>query len=333
MFQRIGLRLFVAFVLVASVAAPSLMPSRAAVVVAASWPVEQVGSSGPLVAALQYLLLAHGRHLSVDGTFGSQTRSEVLAFQKASGIAADGVVGERTWGKLIVTVSRGRSGSAVKAVQYLLAHQYGAGIAVDGVFGPATYGAVTSFQRGHGLSVDGIVGPHTWFALLTGSGSSGGGGGSGGGNPGGDRARLARAILATGRVTFWNYHESGVRDDATAYDEIHDTAAGRPAHRSSYGTAPGGTVYLSTAMLQGVLALSHSYRLDVSEIAGGSHVATSYHYRGTAIDFARINGVSISFSNPYYRGLMSACRSLGAIEVLGPGDAGHATHVHCAWRP
>ncbi|WP_327177138.1 hypothetical protein OG599_18890 [Streptomyces sp. NBC_01335] len=34
--------------------------------------------------------------------------------------------------------------------------------------------------------------------------------------------------------------------------------------------------------------------------------------------------------------LMAACRKLGATEVLGPGDAGHARHVHCArprWTP
>jgi hypothetical protein len=29
---------------------------------------------------------------------------------------------------------------------------------------------------------------------------------------------------------------------------------------------------------------------------------------------------------------MSACRALGAVEVLGPSnDASHRDHVHCAW--
>jgi hypothetical protein len=29
---------------------------------------------------------------------------------------------------------------------------------------------------------------------------------------------------------------------------------------------------------------------------------------------------------------MQMCRSLGADEVLGPGDPDHSTHVHCGWR-
>jgi hypothetical protein len=28
---------------------------------------------------------------------------------------------------------------------------------------------------------------------------------------------------------------------------------------------------------------------------------------------------------------MQRCHALGATQVLGPGDPGHATHVHCAW--
>ncbi|MFI2367611.1 hypothetical protein [Streptomyces sp. NPDC018833] len=29
--------------------------------------------------------------------------------------------------------------------------------------------------------------------------------------------------------------------------------------------------------------------------------------------------------------LMKACGSYGAKLVLGPGDSGHSTHVHCQW--
>ncbi|MFI8911476.1 hypothetical protein ACIGW4_07625 [Streptomyces sp. NPDC053513] len=32
-----------------------------------------------------------------------------------------------------------------------------------------------------------------------------------------------------------------------------------------------------------------------------------------------------------HRGLMKACRALGATLVLGPGDKDHGTHVHCQW--
>ena len=38
---------------------------------------------------------------SVDGIFGSKTKAAVLAFQKANGLGADGIVGPLTWGKLV----------------------------------------------------------------------------------------------------------------------------------------------------------------------------------------------------------------------------------------
>ena len=38
---------------------------------------------------------------SVDGIFGSKTKAAVMAFQKANGLGADGIVGPLTWGKLV----------------------------------------------------------------------------------------------------------------------------------------------------------------------------------------------------------------------------------------
>ena len=49
------------------------------------------------------------------------------AFQASHGLVVDGVVGEQTWSKLIITVRRGDTGPAVMAVQ-----QYWAWITVDG---------------------------------------------------------------------------------------------------------------------------------------------------------------------------------------------------------
>ena len=37
---------------------------------------------------------------SADGAFGKKTRDAVIAFQSANGLDADGIVGQKTWGKL-----------------------------------------------------------------------------------------------------------------------------------------------------------------------------------------------------------------------------------------
>jgi len=141
----------------------------------------------------------------------------------------------------------------------------------------------------------------------------------------------ALQVINQGRTAFWNYHESGVADNATALKNINQAASGLAAVRSSYGTAPGGSVCLSTSMLNGLYYVGSAYRLTLSEIAGGSHTAGSQHYQGVAFDVASINGSSVSSSNPYYQAVMQSCRNNGASLVLGPGDAGHATHLHCQW--
>ena len=65
-------------------------------------PTVSYGSRGDAVRKLQELLNALGYDCgSVDGIFGSKTKAAVLAFQKANGLAADGIVGSLTWGKLV----------------------------------------------------------------------------------------------------------------------------------------------------------------------------------------------------------------------------------------
>ena len=64
-------------------------------------PMLRTGSRGDTVRKLQELLNALGYDCgSVDGIFGSKTYAAVLAFQKANGLAADGIVGPLTWAKL-----------------------------------------------------------------------------------------------------------------------------------------------------------------------------------------------------------------------------------------
>lgn len=148
---------------------------------------------------------------------------------------------------------------------------------------------------------------------------------------GASAADLAQRILASPSVSLATVHVSGRIDQATARQNIVDTAAGRQASRSAYEGAPGGTVSLDVGMLQGVLTLSQEYTLSISEFCGGSHSPNSRHYAGVTADINVING---EYVNPRHRdvpALMARVRQLGATEVLGPGFPGHDNHVHAAW--
>ena len=85
--------------------------NRTAALTAASrttMPTVREGSNGPAVRELQTLLKSKGFNPGpVDGAFGPKTKAAVQAFQRAQGIAVDGVVGPQTWGKL-----KGASGPA-----------------------------------------------------------------------------------------------------------------------------------------------------------------------------------------------------------------------------
>lgn len=60
------------------------------------------GSSGYQVKVLQTLLKLNGYDCgTVDGQFGGKTYAAVIAFQKAHGLVADGIVGPKTWNKLL----------------------------------------------------------------------------------------------------------------------------------------------------------------------------------------------------------------------------------------
>src|SRR5207244_3858355 len=147
-------------------------------------------------------------------------------------------------------------------------------------------------------------------------------------------AALAQRILESPRIELATEHVSGVNDQATARQNIADMAAGGPAHRSNYGSAPGGTVALDVRLLRGLLALAGSYSLSISELCGGSHNPNSRHYAGIAMDVNTINGRQVGAGHPDLAAFKQKCRDLGATEVLGPGAPGHDTHVHAAWpRP
>ena len=147
-------------------------------------------------------------------------------------------------------------------------------------------------------------------------------------------ASLAKRIQQSPKIMLARAHASGVQDNATAFDNINDTADGRMAHRSSYGNAPGGVVNLDPHMLRGMLDLAETFRFSVSEFCGGNHNTNSRHYAGCTADINTINGQHVSAGNPFVAPFLQRCRELGATEVLGPGDAGHSTHIHAGWpRP
>jgi len=144
-------------------------------------------------------------------------------------------------------------------------------------------------------------------------------------------AQTAQAILTHSRIALASIHPSGVVDDANARQNLVDAAAGRPARRSAYGNAPGGTVVLRTPLLDGILALAADYTFRVSEVAGGSHSVSSRHYAGVSFDADRVNGLPVNAGNPHVARFRASLLRLGADQVLGPGDPNHATHVHGAW--
>jgi peptidoglycan hydrolase-like protein with peptidoglycan-binding domain len=66
-------------------------------------PTLRSGSTGVAVRGLQRRLLGAGYgtdEIEIDGHFGPQTEAAVKAFQEASGLEADGVVGPKTWAAL-----------------------------------------------------------------------------------------------------------------------------------------------------------------------------------------------------------------------------------------
>ncbi len=64
-------------------------------------PVLRYGSRGDAVKELQRMLNMVGYGLKVDGIFGRRTLAAVRDFQKKNLLVVDGIVGVRTWSKLI----------------------------------------------------------------------------------------------------------------------------------------------------------------------------------------------------------------------------------------
>ena len=82
--------------------APASAPANNANGITLTYPTIRQGSTNKeLVTQLQDLLAKAGSTLQIDGIFGSGTASAVRAFQKKYGLDVDGIVGPKTWAKLL----------------------------------------------------------------------------------------------------------------------------------------------------------------------------------------------------------------------------------------
>jgi zinc D-Ala-D-Ala carboxypeptidase len=132
-----------------------------------SWPTVKPGAKSERTYTVQYLLQGRGMRLVADGKYGAATTAAVRAFQRKSGLKADGVVGGATWDKLIATVKYGSRGSAVFALQHALRYAYGyKKLMVIGFYTADTRTYVQAFQRKYHLDADGVVGKKTWKVLV-----------------------------------------------------------------------------------------------------------------------------------------------------------------------
>src|ERR1051325_10169465 len=103
-----------------------------ATVILNPWIVTRSPMTGYPVPSLHHPVPAHKPSIpasSVDGVFGPATKARVKAFQASKNLVQDGIVGEKTWKKLVITIRRGSSGPAVKALQEVIKAQelHGAG--------------------------------------------------------------------------------------------------------------------------------------------------------------------------------------------------------------
>lgn len=158
----------------------------------------KIGSSGEEVEIAQYLLKAIGAFydtilpIEITGYFDENMSDVVKSFQSQFGLDADGIIGPKTWDKLIeiyksiepyiltgsgdfikypgYLIKKGKKGEDVRLIQGWLneihkKYQFIPEVSVDGVFGEKTKEAIMTFQRWQGLVADGIVGPLTWDKL------------------------------------------------------------------------------------------------------------------------------------------------------------------------
>lgn len=160
-------------------------PASAAPSAPAAFATMQVGDSGWRVRVLQSRLHQLDLHSEVvTGRFDRQTRDGVATFQRRRGWAADGVVDERTWHRIVALTTepttealhnvytpgrpllqRGDTGMFVRQVQARLAQVRWYDARVTGRYSAATVAAVEGFQAKRRIPVTGAVDRRTLTRL------------------------------------------------------------------------------------------------------------------------------------------------------------------------
>ena len=140
------------------------------------------GSTGDEVTQVQQILYDKGYlKQKPTGFFGTNTQAAVIAFQKDSGLVADGLVGVKTKAALNSTsvdngtsqedeafpVKTGDRGEIVTRIQTQLKKLgYYTYQSLTEYFGPITQAAVIEFQRKTGLEATGVVDKTTYDAMF-----------------------------------------------------------------------------------------------------------------------------------------------------------------------
>jgi peptidoglycan hydrolase-like protein with peptidoglycan-binding domain len=144
---------------------------------------ETTTRSSSTVMNLQKLLADRGFYNgAVDGIMGSQTRTAIIAAQKAYKLTTDGVAGSQTLAalesdgtKAATTTSSTTSpttitkSAEVSNLQELLSKRGFYNGAVDGIMGSQTRTAIIAAQKNYGLATDGVAGSQTLSALESGA--------------------------------------------------------------------------------------------------------------------------------------------------------------------
>jgi hypothetical protein len=194
---------------------------------------------------------------------------------------------------------------------------------IDGTIWGACYIPLPNGQR-YLSTCDGL-GTNTLFVTV----------GSGIFNTGLPPFNPAAVIRDSSRISLLTFHVGGQSDPAsTARQNIVDVANGSPARTSTFSHVGATNVNLDRNMLMAMVYMEvwDGFSFRVTALAGSRHgSANSAHYRGKALDVDRIHGIPVNASNPFYTAFESACFYYGASLILGPGDPGHDTHIHCAW--